>query len=165
MPSMLGCYDNHTDTNLIAFMYDVIGISNYSLIHPPCHNCPPPPSPPLCTSLTTAPSAPTNFSVSAHNDTTLLMSFSLPREINGILLLFQIQYQLADMGSKVVTLNVTMDVGNTSYRVLLPDLSAFTMYSVRVRAATGAGFGPFTPAINLTTLEAGERVCVRERHK
>ena len=85
-----------------------------------------------------------------------MVSFSLPSEINGVLRLFQIQYQLADMESEVETLNVTVDVGNTSYRVLVPNLRAFTMYSVRVRAATGAGFGPFTPAIIITTLEAGE---------
>ena len=90
------------------------------------------------------------------------MSFSLPSEINGVLRLFQIQYQLADMVSEVETLNVTVDVGNAFYRVLVSDLRAFTMYSVRVRAATGAAFGPFTPAINITTLEAGERVCVRD---
>ena len=93
------------------------------------------------------------------------MVFSLPSEINGVLQLFQIQYQLADMGSEVLTLNVTVDVGNTSYRVLVPNLSAVTMYTVRVRAATGAGFGSFTPAINITTREAGECACVRERHK
>ena len=135
----------------------------------PSPSPPPPPwflLPPLPFFLyCAAPSAPTNFSVSAHNDTTLVVSFSLPSEINGVLQLFQIQYQLADMGSEVLTLNVTVDVGNTSYRVLVPNLSAFTMYLVRVRAATGAGFGPFTPAINITTREAGERVCVRERHK
>ena len=91
------------------------------------------------------------------------MSFSLPSEVNGVLELFQIQYQLADMGSEVWTLNVTVDVGITSYRVLVSNLSAFTMYSVRVRAATGAGFGPFTPAFNITTLEAGECMCACER--
>ena len=91
------------------------------------------------------------------------MSFSLPSEINGVLQLFQIQYQLSDMVSEVLTLNVTVDVGNTSYRVLVSDLNAFTMYSVRVRAATGAGFGPFTPAFNRTTLEAGECMCACER--
>ena len=66
------------------------------------------------------------------------------------------------MGSEVETVNVSVDVGCTVYQVLLSDLSAFMMYSIRVRAATGAGFGPFTPPIIRSTLEAGEcvRVCL-----
>ena len=64
------------------------------------------------------------------------------------------------MGSEVETVNVSVDVGRTVYQVLLSDLSAFTMYSVRVRAATDAGFGPFTPPIIRSTLEAGEFVYV-----
>ena len=141
-----------------------IGISNFLNVgHSQLRVLPAPSFPPPSSSpLPTAPSAPTNFSVTAHNDTTLVVSFSLPSEINGVLRLFQIQYQFSDMGSKVLTLNVTVDVGNTSYRVLLPNLSTFMMYSIRVRAATGAGFGPFTPAFNLTTLEAGECMCVRD---
>ena len=107
-----------------------------------------------------APGAPTNFSVAAYNDTTLRVSFSPPSERNGILQLFQIEYQLSPMGSEVETVNVTVDVGRTVYQVLLSDLSAFTMYSVRVRAATGAGFGLFTPSIIRSTLEAGEYVYV-----
>ena len=103
-----------------------------------------------------APSAPTNFSVTAHNDTTLVVSFSPPSEINGILHQFQIQHQLSEGDSEVETLNITVASGNTLYQVLVSNLNAFTMYSIRVRAATGAGYGPFTPSIIRSTLEAGE---------
>ena len=111
----------------------------------------------------TVPSAPTRFSVTTHNDTTLVVMFSPPMEVNGILRLFQIQYQLFEMGSEVQTVNVTVEEGKTAYDILLSNLAAFMMYSIRVRAATGAGFGPFTPSVNHSTLEAGMcmHVCVR----
>ena len=84
-------------------------------------------------------------------------------EVNGILRLFQIQYQLFEMGSEVQTVNVTVEEGKTAYDILLSNLTAFMMYSIRVRASTGAGFGPFTPSANHSTLEAGMcmHVCVR----
>ena len=84
--------------------------------------------------------------------------FSPPMEVNGILLVFQIQYQLFEMGSEVQTVNVTVEEVETAYQVLLSNLTAFMMYSIRVRTATGAGFGPFTPPVNRSTLEAG--VCM-----
>ena len=58
------------------------------------------------------------------------------------------------------TLNITVDNGSTLYQVLLSNLNAFTMYSIRMRASTGAGFGPFTSPIIRSTLEAGVCVCV-----
>lgn len=106
--------------------------------------------------LPAAPSAPTNFSVTAQTDTTLVVSFSSPNEINGILQLFQIQHQRSEADSKVETLNITVANESTSYQVLLSNLDAFTMYAVRMRAATGAGFGPFTLFIIRSTLEAGK---------
>ena len=124
--------------------------------HPP----PPPPPPSLHVFLFAAPSAPANFSVTAHNDTSLMVSFSPPSDINGILHLFQIQHQLSEGESEVETLNVTVVNGSTLYQVLVSNLNAFTSYSIRVRAATGAGYGPFTPSIIRTTLEAGECACV-----
>ena len=110
--------------------------------------------------LLAAPSAPTNFSVAAHNDTTLVISFSPPDKTNGILHLFQIQHQLSEVDSEVETLNITVVDGSTLYQVPLSNLNAFTSYSVRVRAATGAGYGPFTTFITRSTLEAGVCVCV-----
>ena len=89
------------------------------------------------------------------------MSFSSPSEINGILRLFQIQHQLSAVDSEVETLNVTVSNESTPDQVLLSNLDAFTMYAVRMRAATGAGFGPFTLFIIRSTLEAG-KCCVCE---
>ena len=88
------------------------------------------------------------------------MSFSSPSEINGILRLFQIQHQLSAVDSEVETLNVTVSNESTPDQVLLSNLDAFTMYAVRMRAATGAGFGPFTLFIIRSTLEAGKCSCV-----
>ena len=110
--------------------------------------------------LSAASGVPTNFSVTAYNDTTLRVSLSPPSERNGVLQLFQIEYQLFPMGSEVETMNVTVDEQNSVYEILLSDLSAFTMYSIRVRAATGAGFGLFTDPIIFSTLEAGKYMCV-----
>ena len=124
----------------------------YLSLHLSLHLSPPTPPTPA------VPSAPTGFSVTAYNDTTLVVLFSPPMEVNGILRLFQIQYQLFEMESEVQTVNVTVEEVEMAYQVLLSNLTAFMMYSIRVRAATGAGFGPFTPPMNRSTLEAG--MCV-----
>lgn len=71
---------------------------------------------------------------------------------NGILTYHDIEYSQ----STIPQLPMTESVPADNFSVLLTGLEKFTVYSVRVRASTSVGAGPYSSLQNETTLEDGK---------
>ena len=71
---------------------------------------------------------------------------------NGILTYYDIEYSQPTIPQLPMTEIVSAD----NFSILLTDLEKFTEYSVRVRASTSVGTGPYSPPQNETTLEDGK---------
>ena len=107
-----------------------------------------------CIFFTTAPaSPPTNVNATAQSPTSILVTWEdvLTINQNGIITGYQVEYSQSTFGN--TTQNIT--VGDVR-SVLLIDLEEYVEYSIRVRASTTAGYGPYSEAIIERTLEDGK---------
>ena len=107
-------------------------------------------------SISTVPRLPPqNVSVDNITSTTIILSWSEVPAIdqNGIIIEYEVEY----------TQNTTFDITNQSVMinsttVELTDLHEYVQYSIRVRAYTSIGSGPYTTVINVTTAQDGKNV-------
>ena len=82
---------------------------------------------------------------------------------NGQLIRYHIlirEYQLVYIRNRTIEVpgdirNITLDVSESRVQ-LIENLHPNQTYTVRIAAATGAGIGPFSTAISVTTPEDGE---------
>ena len=68
--------------------------------------------------------------------------------------MYEIEYSQMNFTEGVATLNETI-VGSQNFSLVLEDLLEFVVYSVRVRAYTDQGDGPYSDAVYVTTNEDG----------
>ena len=93
------------------------------------------------------------MNATAQSPTSILVTWEdvLAINQNGIITGYQVEYSQSTFGN--TTQNIT--VGDVR-SVLLIDLEEYVEYSIRVRASTTAGYGPYSEAIIERTLEDGK---------
>ena len=73
-----------------------------------------------------------------------------PIERNGIITEYEVEYN-----QSTFDINTTQTVTVNSTMAELTGLHEYVDYSIRVRAYTRVGAGPYTPDINITTAQDG----------
>ena len=109
--------------------------------------------------LTTAPSDyPQNVSVLSLSPTEIRVTWKpvpLIRQ-NGIITQYEVEFNQSAFSE--ISLSNTTSVGGLALEVVLTGLEEVVNYSIRVRALTNEGPGPYSPSESATTLEAGKRI-------
>ena len=72
---------------------------------------------------------------------------------NGEIMLYEVSLTLVSNGSNSSVINLTYNSTNTE--IGLTNLTAFTLYSVKVRAMTSAGYGPYSGPLEALTAPEG----------
>ncbi len=107
------------------------------------------PAPYCVSSLPLVPSQPEDLSVTLLSPTTLILDWEIPSEPNGTIMAYTVT---------VGTREIVVRDGNTT-ELLLGNLTAYTVYILRVSANTSAGQGE-AASINITTHQDGVCGCV-----
>ena len=107
--------------------------------------------------LSSEPSAhPDNVQALTRSSTVILVTWDPVQEIdrNGIIIQYQVEFNQSTF-SEIPTSNLTT-INGSVLMVELDGLEEYVDYSVRVRAYTSVGPGPFSVAVVNRTLEDGE---------
>ena len=104
---------------------------------------------------------PDNVQALTRSSTAILVTWDPVPEIdrNGIIIQYQVEFNQSTF-NEISTSNLTTTNGS-QLMVELDGLEEFVNYSVRVRAYTSVGPGPFSVAVVNRTLEDGELSIVR----
>ena len=99
---------------------------------------------------------PQNVQASTISSTEIAVTWDPVLEIqrNGMIARYEVQFNQSAL-SEISQMNSTETVA-PNMMLLLENLEEFVEYSVAVRAYTGIGAGPFSPAVNNQTFEDGE---------
>lgn len=73
---------------------------------------------------------------------------------NGIIVRYDVEYSLAQMIDNQMFVSIAVD--SSASAVNLTELQAHTEYSIRVRAYTSVGPGPYSAVVNATTFQNGK---------
>ena len=106
-------------------------------------------------SLCTAPSMPpTNFTATVISPTSIeVMWEPVPLiDQNGVITRYEVEY-VASMFSTLALVNYTLP---STLAINLTGLEEYVEYSIRTRAHTTVGAGPFSQPVTATTLEDGK---------
>ena len=100
-----------------------------------------------------APGIPGDFFVNERNSTAIVVSWVRPSVTNGIIIMYEVSYSLGnhsvlDDNATLVPVTAT---ANTAYEITIPELDAFTIYTVAVRALTRIGPGNLTETLSILT--------------
>ena len=99
---------------------------------------------------------PQNVQASTISSTEIVVTWDPVLEIqrNGMIARYEVQFNQSAL-SEISQMNST-ETAAPNMMLLLENLEEFVEYSVAVRAYTGIGAGPFSPAVNNQTFEDGE---------
>lgn len=97
-------------------------------------------------------SAPINIISKSSSQSTITLEWQPPPvwDRNGVIITYRIIYQ-----SLLFNMN-TIHVDGSQLFITLRNLHPFTAYNITLAAATIAGYGPKSPIITETTLQAGK---------
>ena len=101
-------------------------------------------------------SPPSSVIANAISPTSIQVSWSEVPDIdrNGIITQYEVEYNQTTFDS--VPTNQTVTVDNSTTMTQLSGLEEYVVYSIRVRAYTSVGSGPYSVGMNVTTDEDGE---------
>ena len=113
----------------------------------------------MCPTFTVPNEPPDNVQAITRSSTAILVMWDPVPEIdrNGIIIQYQVEFNQSTF-NEISTSNLTTTNGS-QLMVELDGLEEFVNYSVRVRAFTSVGPGPFSVAVMTRTLEDGE-LCI-----
>lgn len=97
-------------------------------------------------------SSPTRIVARASSATTISVSWQPPKlqDRNGVIISYAISYFMINTSS-----DVTFQVNGLTTIANISLLKPFTSYSIRIKAATIIGFGPYSSTFTVTTDQAG----------
>ena len=113
----------------------------------------------MCPTFTVPNTPPDNVQALTRSSTAILVSWDPVPEIdrNGIIIQYQVEFNQSTF-NEISTSNLTTTNGS-QLMVELEGLEEYVNYSIRVRAYTSVGPGPFSVAVVNRTLEDGE-LCI-----
>lgn len=107
-------------------------------------------------SLVVPASPPDNVTAVAVSDTVILVAWHEVPSIdqNGIIIQYDVEYSLPQISDSQILINITVD-DFSNLELNITGLQAYTEYSIRVRARTSVGAGPYSDVVNATTFQNG----------
>ena len=107
----------------------------------------------ICCFLLAPASPPSDPTATVESSTSITVSWlEVPAiDQNGIIIEYEVEYT-----QNTFDINMNQSVMINSTNVELIDLHEYVQYSIRVRAYTSIGSGPYTTAINVTTDQDGK---------
>ena len=101
-------------------------------------------------------SPPANVQGSGISSTDMLVTWDIipPIDQNGVITAYEVLYVPLETFGGVLQTRIT-NVPGTETAVILTGLEEFVGYSISVRGFTAAGAGPYSNAVEATTLEDG----------
>lgn len=103
------------------------------------------------------PNEPQNLSAKSVGTDEIVLQWNLPSPVTGIIEKYEINYsyKIVTCGSGGPLTNTTKTVNGSQRIEQLTQLHPYWSYSIRIRAATSKGFGPFSNGSEIQTNESG----------
>ena len=107
-------------------------------------------------SLAVPASPPDNVTAVAVSDTVILVTWHEVPSIdqNGIIIQYDVEYSLPQISDSQMMISINVD-DFSNLELNITGLQAYTEYSIRVRAHTSVGAGPYSDVVNATTFQNG----------